>query len=144
MIEEVRVRPLALPTLLIGIGLGAMVEAITLHQILRWYHLVTMVAPTLAGVVMLFLAARRDDVVWSGRIFAGSLLAGAGAFNLVEGLVAHVLFGVHHVRPQHALAWDLGFVTIGGIGLLLAGFLVGRSEISGDRMSPATRHALGL
>jgi uncharacterized membrane protein len=131
MIEEVRIRPLALPTLLIGIGVGAMVDAIALHQLVRWYHVLTMVAPILAGVVMMFLAARRDDVVWSGRIFAGSLLVGAGAFGLVEGVIAH-------------LSWDRSFVTFGGIALMIAGFLVGRSEISGDRMSPATRHALGL
>jgi uncharacterized membrane protein len=169
MIEEVRIRPLATPSLLLGIGLGGFVDGILLHQILQWHNMLSSVTPptdlvamkynmvwdglfhaltwivTFVGVVMLFRAARRDDVVWSGRIFAGTMLFGWGLFNFVEGILDHFVLGLHHVHPgAHQLAWDLGFVAIGGVGFMLAGFLVGRSEISGTRMSPATRHALGL
>lgn len=169
MIEEVRIGPLATPSLLIGIGLGGFLDGILLHQILQWHHTVSAVAPptdvaamrynmlwdglfhaatwlvTLVGVVLLFRAGRRDDVVWSGRIFAGSMVFGWGLFNFVEGIVAHLVLRVHHVHPgAHQLAWDIGFVAIAGIGLMAAGYLVGRSEISHDRMSPATRRALAL
>ena len=169
MIEEVRIRPLATPALLLGIGLGGFLDGIVLHQILQWHNMLSSVTPptdliamkynmvwdglfhaatwivTLVGVVLLFRAGRRDDVVWSGRIFAGTMLAGWGLFNFVEGIIDHFVLGLHHVHPgANQLAWDIGFVAIGGVGFMLAGFLLGRSEISGDRMSPATRHALGL
>ena len=169
MTEEVRIRPLATPALLIGIGLGGFVDGIVLHQILQWHNMLSSVTPptdliamkynmvwdglfhaatwivTLVGVVLLFRAGRRDDVVWSGRIFAGTMLAGWGLFNFVEGIIDHFVLGLHHVHPgANQLAWDIGFVAIGGVGFMLAGFLLARSEISGDRMSPATRHALGL
>ena len=169
MIEEVRVRPLVTPSLLIGIGLGAFFDGIVFHQILQWHHLLSSVIPpvdvaamktnmlwdglfhavawlvTLVGVVMLFRAARRDDVVWSGRIFAGTLLFGWGLFNFVEGIIDHLIAGIHHVHPgAHQLAWDIGFVAIGGAVLMFAGYMIGRTEISHDRMSPATRRALAL
>ena len=169
MIEEVRIRPLATPGLLLGIGLGGFIDGILLHQILQWHNMLSSVVPptdlvsmkynmiwdglfhaltwlvTFAGVVLLFRAGRRDDVVWSGRIFAGSMLFGWGLFNFVEGIVDHFVLRLHHVHPgAHQLAWDIGFVAIGGVGFMLAGFLVGRSEISHDRMSPATRRALAL
>lgn len=169
MIEEVRVRPLATPALLLGIGLGGFVDGILLHQILQWHNMLSSVTPptdliamkynmvwdglfhaatwlvTFVGVVLLFRAGRRDDVVWSGRIFGGMLLAGWGLFNFVEGILDHFVLGLHHVHPgANQLAWDIGFVAIGGIGFMLAGFLISRSEISHDRMSPATRRALAL
>jgi uncharacterized membrane protein len=169
MIEEVRIRPLATPALLLGIGLGGFLDGILMHQILQWHNMLSSVTPpvdlvamkynmvwdgafhlvtwlvTAIGVVLLFRAARRDDVVWSGRIFSGTMLLGWGLFNFVEGILDHLVLGIHHVHPgEGQLAWDLGFVTIGGAALMLVGFLVGRSEISGDRMSPATRRALAL
>jgi uncharacterized membrane protein len=108
------------------------------------FHLVTWLV-TVIGVVMLFRAARRDDVVWSGRIFAGTMLFGWGLFNFVEGIIDHLVLGIHHVHPGAGeLAWDLGFATVGGVALMVAGYFIGRTEISGDRMSPATRAALGL
>ncbi len=169
MIEEVRIRPLATPALLIGIGLGGFIDGILLHQILQWHNMLSAAVPpvdlvsmkynmvfdglfhlltwtvTLVGIVMLFRAARRDDVVWSGRIFGGMLLFGWGLFNFVEGVVDHFVLGLHHVHPgAHQLAWDIAFVAIGGVGLMLAGFFISRSEVHGDRMSPATRRALAM
>ena len=79
------------------------------------------------GVALLFRAGRRPDVVWSGRLLFGSMLGGWGLFNLVEGLIDHQLLGIHHVHPGDGqLAWDLGFVTLGGIGLMLLGFAIAR------------------
>jgi uncharacterized membrane protein len=169
MIEEVRVRPLVTPSLLLGIGLGGFVDGIVFHQILHWHQMLSSVVPpvdvaamqynmvwdglfhavmwllTLTGVVMLFRAARRDDVVWSGRIFGGTMLFGWGLFNFVEGIIDHLVAGIHHVHPgSHQLAWDIGFVAIGGAAFMLAGYLIGRTEIHGDRMSPATRRALAM
>ena len=169
MNEDVKIRPLATPALLLGIGLGGFVDGILLHQILQWHNMLSSVVPpldlvtikynmvwdglfhavtwtvTLVGVVMLFRAARRDDVVWSGRILGGTMLFGWGLFNFVEGIVDHLVLGIHHVHPRaHELAWDLGFVGVGGVVLMLVGYLIGRSEIAGTRMSPATRRALAM
>jgi uncharacterized membrane protein len=168
MIEEVRLGPLATPALVLGIGLGGFVDGIVFHQLLQWHHMMSsVISPddlvglryntrwdgvfhavmwlvTLGGIIGLYRAARRDDVVWSWRVFSGAMLFGWGVFNFVEGLIAHLVLGIHHVHPaSHQLAWDIGFVAF-GVGLMLVGYLVGRSEIAGDRMSPATRRALAL
>ena len=50
------------------------------------------------------------------------MLVGWGIFNLVEGLVDHHVLGIHHVRAgEHQLAWDLGFLALGG-ALVLGGW----------------------
>jgi uncharacterized membrane protein len=135
---------------LLGVGLGGFVDGIVLHQILQWHHLVTdHRAPgrfppgtvddleantlwdgifhagtwmvTVIGVVLLWRALRRGDRV-DGRRFAGLLLMGWGAFNVVEGLVDHHLLTIHHVRDDVAdpLWWDLGFLAL-GVALAAAG-----------------------
>jgi uncharacterized membrane protein len=53
------------------------------------------------------------------------MLAGWGAFNLVEGVVDHHILTLHHVKTGDAqLAFDLGFLALGaallGGGLALA------------------------
>ena len=144
-----RMRPLVSAGLILGIGLGGFVDGIVFHQILQWHNMLSSVTPPVdlvsmkynmlwdgvfhaltwilcaVGVLLLFRAGRRSDVVWSGRLLVGSLLGGWGLFNLVEGLIDHQLLGIHHVHPGDGqLAWDLGFVTLGGIGLMLVGFAI--------------------
>src|SRR5688500_4669744 len=129
MIEEDRIGPLALPAVLLGIGLGAFLEAILLQQILQWHHLLYWAA-TLIGIVMMFVAARRDDVVWSARVLAGGALFGVGAYNFCEGILAHLVLGAHHIG---SFGWDLAFIAIAGLGFMLAGYLLGRSEAKAGR-----------
>jgi uncharacterized membrane protein len=141
--------PLIGAGLLLGIGLGGFVDGIALHQILQWHNMLSSKIPpvtlvdmkynmiwdglfhavtwivTVVGVVLLFRAGRRADVVWSGRVLVGAMLAGWGLFNFVEGIIDHQLLGIHHVHPGHGqLAWDLGFLISGpvliGIGAALA------------------------
>jgi uncharacterized membrane protein len=125
--------------LLLGIGLGGFVDGIVLHQILQWHHMLTSEgshpATTVAGleantladglfhaatwiavVVGLWLLWRetRDGAPWAFRRLAGLMLAGWGAFNLVEGLVDHHLLGLHHVRTgPNELPYDLAFLALG-------------------------------
>ena len=138
--------------LLLGIGLGGFLDGITLHQILQWHNMLSSRVPpgdlvamkynmiwdglfhaltwlvTVAGVVLLFRAARSADNVWSGRVLAGSMLGGWGFFNLVEGVIDHHILGVHHVHPgQHQLAWDLAFV-ISGVVLMALGAMLARTR----------------
>jgi uncharacterized membrane protein len=73
-------------------------------------------------------------VRWSGPIFAGSLVGGWGLFNFVEGLIDHQLLGIHHVHPGDGqLAWDMGFVFLGGLGLMLAGYTLARGGHKRER-----------
>ena len=66
------------------------------------------------------------------------MLIGWGMFNLVEGIVDHHLLEIHHVRPgPHQLAYDLGFLALGGL-LLLVGWLLARSSrpVAGATTNP--------
>ena len=149
--------PIVTAALLLGVGLGGFVDGILLHQILQWHGMLSSVvstsdlvgakynmvwdgvfhaltwATTLAGVILLFRAGSLRNVPWSGRLLAGGMLAGWGLFNLVEGLIDHQLLGIHHVHPgEHQLAWDLGFLGIGGVGLIALGYAIGRGGGGGD------------
>jgi len=133
--------PLIGAGLAIGVGLGGFVDGILLHQILQWHNMLSSWVPpltlvemklnmiwdglfhavtwifTLVGIALLFRAARYREA-WSTRRLFGSMLGGWGLFNLVEGLLDHQLFGIHHVHPgAHQVAWDVGFL-ISGIALV--------------------------
>ena len=149
--------PSKLPGLLYGVGLGGFVDGIVLHQLLQWHHMVsdTESVTTVAGleantladgffhlatwlvVVAASLTTLRD---WrAGRLapswtfHLGGLLAGWGLFNLVEGVVDHLVLGVHHVRDDLGgpLSWDLGFLAFGAV-LVVVGVLLQRSGARHD------------
>lgn len=42
----------------------------------------------MAGLLLLWRAAKRGQVPWSTRIFGGALALGWGVFNLVEGVIS--------------------------------------------------------
>ena len=140
------------PALLWGLGLGGFLDGIVLHQLLQWHHMLTSTgehpARTVAGLetntladgffhlatwicvaVAMALTVRawqRGALAPPWRIHGGMLLVGWGAFNLVEGLVDHVILGIHHVRDDLGgpLGWDLAFLALGALqvaaGLALA------------------------
>ncbi len=137
-----------LPGLLLGIGLGGLVDGVVLHQILQWHHMVSEVdryppdsltglrANTVAdglfhaativllvvGLVLLQRQVARGAALPRGRRWWGAILAGWGVFNLVEGLVDHHILGVHHVRSgPDALMYDLAFLALGAV-LALTGW----------------------
>ena len=145
--------PLIAAGILIGAGLGGFVDGIVLHQILQWHNMLSSQIPpdnligakvnmtwdgyfhagvwlmTAIGLKLLWSAGGRRDVPWSGKTFLGSLIAGWGLFNLIEGIIDHQLLGIHHVYEytDNKLPWDLAFLGIGGILMLTIGFLVIRS-----------------
>ena len=128
---------------LLGVGLGGFFDGIVFHQLLQWHHMLTSAGYppdsvrnlevntlwdglfhatayvlTAIGLGLLWRAARQRHVPWSGKLLAGTLLAGWGGFNLVEGLVDHFILGIHHVRSgPNQLAWDLGFLAWGALML---------------------------
>jgi uncharacterized membrane protein len=133
--------------LLLGVGMGGFLDGIVLHQIAQWHQMLSAAVPpetmeamkrnmaadgwfhlatwlvTLAGVAVLWSAVRGPGRLPSTRSMAGYLLAGWGAFNLVEGIIDHHLLELHHVRdlPFHAPLYDWVFLALGGIGFILAG-----------------------
>jgi uncharacterized membrane protein len=152
--HEATTRP-RLPGILLGIGLGGLVDGIVLHQMLQWHHMLTSEGSypktTVAGLetntlwdgifqastwiavaVGLYVLWRRTtDWRWaiSGRAFVGWMLVGWGLFNLVEGIVDHHILTIHHVREgvDNQWAYDVGFLVFGAL-LVLGGWLLARSD----------------
>jgi uncharacterized membrane protein len=147
------------PAFVLGLGLGGFIDGIVLHQILQWHHLLTdtgdhpgdtvsgLEANTLAdglfhlatwflvaaGMLLTVRSWQRRELA-PGRVHLGMLLAGWGAFNLVEGLVDHQLLGIHHVRDDLGgpLGWDLAFLGFGML-LVIAGMVLARRARAGAR-----------
>jgi uncharacterized membrane protein len=144
--------PLITAGIFLGLGLGGFVDGILLHQILQWHHMLSSVLPlttntntdvnmvwdglfhaldwllTVIGVALLWRAGGRADVLWSSQTFGGSLLVGAGLFNVVEGLIDHQILGIHHVKSgPNQLAWDLGFLALGAL-LVVIGWMMVHQE----------------
>jgi uncharacterized membrane protein len=141
------------PAFVLGLGLGGFIDGIVLHQILQWHHLLTdtgdhpgdtvsgLEANTLAdglfhlatwflvaaGMLLTVRSWQRRELAPPWRVHLGMLLAGWGAFNLVEGLVDHQLLGIHHVRDDLGgpLGWDLAFLGFGML-LVIAGMVLAR------------------
>ena len=150
--------------ILLGLGLGGFFDGIVLHQVLQWHHMLTSAGypphsvPNLEintlwdglfhlstylfvvlGLCILWRAARRPHVRWSGKLLAGTMVLGFGLFNLVEGIIDHQLLGIHHVNetvpPDQWLYWDIGFLVWGAL-MLLGGWRLMRT---GRQETPKTR-----
>jgi uncharacterized membrane protein len=160
----VRARPLVTAGLLLGIGMGGFADGILLHQILQVHNMLSAVRPkvtlvdaevnmfwdglfhaltwvmTLAGIVKLWRAGRDREACWSGKALAGSMILGWGLFNLVEGVIDHLVLGIHHVVERLGLsAYDWAFLGLGGVALIAIGWAVVRSAIAG--LTPAAARA---
>ena len=165
--SDARSRDEEFPTaagLLFGLGLGGFFDGIVLHQVLQWHHMLTSAgypadslrnlevntfwdglfhASTyvfvLLGLLVLWRAARRTHLRWSGKLLAGTVLMGFGTFNLVEGVIDHHLLGLHHVNEtvprDQWIWWDLGFL-LWGAAMLAGGWRLlrqGRRETAQPR-----------
>jgi uncharacterized membrane protein len=144
--------PLIIAGIFLGLGLGGFVDGILLHQLLRWHHMLSNIRPltnvanenlnmlwdglfhaldwvfTVVGIILLWRAGGRDDVPWSSQTFIGSILIGAGLFNLVEGLIDHQILGIHHVKSgTNQLAWDVAFLALGAL-LAVIGWIMIKKE----------------
>ena len=148
-----------------GVGLGGFIDGIALHQILQWHHMLSATGDqpttTVAGLeanvladgffhvatwALVTMAMYLTVRAWQRRALAppwsthvGLLLAGWGAFNVVEGLVDHQLLGIHHVRDDLGgpLGWDLAFLGL-GVLLLLGGLTLARRRRGTSAGSPSS------
>ena len=139
--------------ILLGIGLAGLFDGVVLHKILKWHHMLSSVKPltntynlelnTLwdgfflwgiyiviaVGLVLLWRASQVGDILSSPKIFGACLAIGAGSFNLIEGLIDHHILGIHHVKSgANELAWDLGFLAISAV-LVVVGWTLLRSQV---------------
>ena len=147
------------PGVIIGIGLGGLVDGVALHQIAQWHSMgsaklppttldplrqnmgwdgwfhAAMLLLTITGIYSLRREAHGGRLLPEARPFTGQLLLGWGAFNLVEGILDHHILEIHHVRdmPVHVPAYDWIYLGLGGLALLILGWLL--SHARGDANS---------
>jgi uncharacterized membrane protein len=141
--------------ILFGLGLGGFFDGIIFHQVLQWHHMLTSAGYppnsvhnleintlwdglfhlstyifVVLGLLILWRAAGRTHVRWSGKLLAGTMLLGFGLFNVVEGIVDHHLLGIHHVNetvpPDQWMYWDIGFL-VWGVLMLVGGWQLMRT-----------------
>lgn len=131
-------KPLVTAGVLIGIGMGGFVDGILFHQILQIHNMLSARVPTddligakvnmvwdglfdaadwlftAAGIVALWRANDRADILHSGQVVVGAVLLGWGLFNLVEGVIDHHVLQLHHVVERLGPSvWDWLFLTFG-------------------------------
>ncbi len=146
--------PLSTASIILGIGMGGLIDGIILHQILQWHEMLSNKIPAtnyvgksvnmfwdgvfhgfcfliiLLGAVLLWKITKRSDVNTSGRLFSGGLLTGWGIFNIVEGIIDHHILKLHNVM-EFSTNHDIGnysFQAFSIIILLLGLFLVKQGE----------------
>ncbi len=140
-------RRLIITGMFLGIGEAGFFDGIIFHQLLQWHHMFSSIATeaTVAGLeintigdglfhvfdwlmvsigIVLLWQLAKQQVQLSTQTFVGAILLGSGLFNVVEGLIDHHLFGIHHVKAgPNQVVYDLGFLAVGalvaGIGWLL-------------------------
>ncbi|MEU5895217.1 DUF2243 domain-containing protein [Streptomyces venezuelae] len=124
----------------IGAAVTAALDEIVFHQILHWHHFYDRSTPgvgllsdgllhtaeLLALVAGFFLYAdlRRRRALAPAHALAG-LFLGAGAFQLIDGIVDHKLLRLHQVRygvdvTPYDWAWNLAGLVLLGVGGALA------------------------
>lgn len=137
----------------LGFGLGGFFDGIVFHQVLQWHHLTSTVdAPAFAAIevqiffdglfhlgayltILLGLA-----MLWSGRdalrlpnalrAVMGALILGFGLFHVFDNLAFHWLLGLHHIRLDQPLFWDVVTFTL-GLAMAIVGWrLLGSARAS--------------
>lgn len=141
------------PGIFIGMGLAGTLDEAVFHQLLDWHHFLERSDPggTVSAAARelglrsdgafhllstLLLAGGLAALLWRGgaalrgrgRQVAGGVLAGAGGFNLYDGLIQHKLLGLHQVRRgvESLLPYDLVWFAV-AVALLAAGIVLLRS-----------------
>lgn len=150
--------------IVLGVGLGAFVDGILFHQVLRWHHFVSdtagndtttvdgLNANTLAdglfhaaswlvlvvGVVLMWRSSR-DGRVPTGRVLAGSLLVGAALFNIFDAIVAHWVLGLHHLHEgSYETLSDVVYLIV-SVLIGIGGLALARPAHTAHRRSGAAR-----
>jgi uncharacterized membrane protein len=134
--------------------MGGFFDGILFHQILQLHNMLSSLIPvqnlvsakinmlwdgyfhagvwliTLFGIHLLHKAGKNQNFSRSHQVLIGSMLAGWGAFNLIEGTVNHQLLGIHHVMEYvfDPLPYDLAFLASGVLLIIVGWRLVKHKE----------------
>jgi uncharacterized membrane protein len=131
----------ALPGLMIGIGVAGTLDEVILHQLLRWHHFydrstsamglvsdgvfhAVSTAALVGGLVILLKRRFELGSAWR-RPLGGWILLGAGGFNLYDGTIQHKVLGLHQVREgaSSQVPYDVAFIAI-ALGAVLIGLAI--------------------
>jgi uncharacterized membrane protein len=130
----------------VGFGVGALVDGFLLHQVLQWHHVWSAKTPdtSLSGletntfadgvfhvaflIVLLMGFAMLTGQRVQLRPLIGYGLIGWGLLLVGDQLVFHMAFEAHHIRMgvDNYLAYDWAFFAF-GIVLIVAGYMVARA-----------------
>ena|SRR5690625_1391406 len=144
-----RKRYLVIGSFILGFGFMGAMDGVIYHQILQWhsvvmdttrtgqivsdglFHLVVTIALVIGGVY-LWLAGNPKDVARGTRRLIGGFLIGAGAFNLIEGIINHHILQIHRVKPgdPNALFYDIAFLALGLILVLIGLWIRKNSRVA--------------
>lgn len=161
-------QPLIVAGTALGIGMGGFLDGIVLHQLLQIHNMMSSkyptrgVAPeqlavnleinmfwdgvfhmmtwtmTAAGLLLLWQAIMRPNIILSGRTLIGAMVVGWGLFNLVEGIINHHILHLHHVvETANHLVWDLAFLASGLLMIATGSWLVRTGTRRGALDPPA-------
>lgn len=124
---------------LFGIGLVAFIDETVFHQLLHWHHFYDKSTTAIglvsdgffhafswfATVASLFMVADlRRRSRWLRLRWLGSVLLGAGGFQLYDGTIQHKLMRLHQIRYQvnilpYDMVWYITSVLMIIIGIIL-------------------------
>ncbi|WP_394218752.1 DUF2243 domain-containing protein [Halobacillus trueperi] len=132
---------------LFGIGLAAFIDETIFHQLLRWHHFYDQSTTDIGlisdglfhafswfatiGGLFLFADLKRKNGL-SLKRWWGSVLLGAGSFQLYDGIIQHKLMRLHQIRyVENVIAYDLVW-NISAVLMIAAGlFLLKRTSKKG-------------
>jgi len=130
----------------IGFGLGAVVDVVIFHLVFQHHHLLSgyidptsydglrenvrydglflsgMLGATVLGLLFVWRLVNGADRRLSGLYLAGSILVGAGVFNVFDGVVNHYVLDAHNV-VHNTEAWNPHWVAV-SLGLLVLGVVL--------------------
>lgn len=128
---------------LFGVGFIAFFDEAVFHQLLHWHHFydrsttaIGLVSDgffhafswfaTIGGLFMYADLRRRN--AWLPKRWWGSVLLGAGIFQLYDGIIQHKIMRIHQIRyVDHVLLYDIIWNLL-AIVMIIAGFLIIRSQ----------------
>lgn len=136
--------------ILFGIGFAAFIDEMIFHQLLRWHHFydrstteIGLISDGLfhafswfatIGGLFLFADLRRRNA-FIPKVWWGSILLGAGAFQLYDGTIQHKWMRIHQIRYVdnvyiYDLVWNITAIIMIIAGIALIVFSKRRREAS--------------
>ncbi len=134
------------PLFIAGIGLGGFFDGIVFHFLLQWHYFASsrmdsdsvsalerimivdgtfhfsMWIVAAIAIYLIWHAARRDLLPSRPHVFAGLILVGWGIFNIVDGVLFHLVLQLHNAREDGNVAlWNAAWIGWGAL-FALAGW----------------------